>query len=384
MHRALLLVLALSPCMVTVPAAGAQSSECSAAEGNFKRTIGADRTVLYGVDGVLSKDLSLLFFWRAVDPTHYLIGLRPRAGVQPHANCRQIAFISSVGSLQWQGIELSQKADLAGFIPYSLAALSGSEFGVDVCGVRYSVDRALGCGLHKMAAAIAATERGVALDAVSEPPLATSSQEAAPTSSLSLNAGEPFGIALKGGAPLYRLSWQIGGRTAPGNLKILWGAQLSTVEQLMGPPPRSGSSPVERPMHCFPASSGGGQSCSTHPDAPWYVDFGDAPVGTVTPYIRFTADGRFYAYNATFSTDAFATIQQILTKRLGKPTTDTPGTVQNRMGATFQQEMVTWLLPHVRIDLIQRGTDINSGLLSGTYLPIEASLPPAPEGKAPM
>jgi hypothetical protein len=36
-------------------------------------------------------------------------------------------------------------------------------------------------------------------------------------------------------------------------------------------------------------------------------------------------------------------------RRLGKPTTDEKGNVRNRMGATFEQETISWFLLHVRI-----------------------------------
>jgi hypothetical protein len=199
-----------------------------------------------------------------------------------------------------------------------------------------------------------------------------------------LNDNEPFGIAVRGGVPPYRLSWQKGGRTEPGSLRIKWGMQHSEVERLMGPLPKSDYGSARPPMACLPENAGAAESCYADPEAPWYVDFGDAQVGAATPFLKFTKDGRFFGYFATFPVVSFETIKAILVKRLEHPTTDNKGTVQNRMGATFEQETIVWILPHVRIELLQRGTDINTGLLSGTYIPIEATLPKAPEGKAPM
>jgi hypothetical protein len=269
------------------------------------------------------------------------------------------------------------------------ASLSGSIFvlipgmvsergplGVRVCQHSYEVSATMRCGIMTMAQIVQAdasaiTERRAKeaeeREARSAPPLP------------SVEQGEPFGIALQGGMPIYRLSWQTGGRTEAGNVRVLWGMLKGDLLRQLGTPPQSKYGPFEDAMTCTPDSLGV-ETCFTSPAAPWFVDFGT--VGG-TPFLRFK-DGHFFAYSATFRVESFSQVKEALLKRLGAPVSDATGTVQNRMGATFEQESITWKLPHVVVSLTQRGTDVNTSLLTGSYLPIAETLPPPPEAKAPM
>jgi hypothetical protein len=337
--------------------------------------------VTLSVVGPISPELNLTLRWSSGDQDRISATLSAAKGIGWSAPaCPPDLVLVTTRRIPFENGG-TRGASYAGIItvdPRTL--LEPGAFSLNVCRRNYGLNFAMRCGIGALGVAAAKeTVEWEEAQAARRP-----ADIAGPSSaSLPLNADEPFGIALKGGVPEVRLSWQVGGRIAPGKLRVLWGARLSTVEQLMGPPPKNGSSPVERPVLCYPHERSV-QGCTGNPEAPWYVDFGDAPTGRVTPYLQFAPDGTFYAYAATFPVDGFAAIRTILVKRLGAPTADVPGTVQNRMGATFEQETITWLLPHVRIQLMQRGTDINTGFLSGTYLPIEATLPPPSEGKAPM
>lgn len=64
---------------------------------------------------------------------------------------------------------------------------------------------------------------------------------------------------------------------------------------------------------------------------------------------------QFYYYSYEFPPISFIRISKGIEDRLGPPTNTITGTVQNRMGATFDQEERTWDLPNVEVVIQKRG-----------------------------
>ena len=102
-------------------------------------------------------------------------------------------------------------------------------------------------------------------------------------------------------------------------------------------------------------------------------------------FLNFTPDGQFYSYFVTFPASAFAATQNALVARLGKPSSDKPSIVENRMGAKFDQETLEWSTPHTHVKLTQRFPgDLTLGLLEVLYTPLEKNIPPEPTATAPF
>lgn len=55
----------------------------------------------------------------------------------------------------------------------------------------------------------------------------------------------------------------------------------------------------------------------------------------------------------------FETLKTLLSERYGPPRSDKNGTVQNRMGATFSNEVLAWTGPNYLIRLEQRGRSLD-------------------------
>lgn len=137
-------------------------------------------------------------------------------------------------------------------------------------------------------------------------------------------------------------------------------------------------------MTCTTAKTGA-KSCFTAVSAPWTADFGDSFRWSMKPFLSFTHDERFYGYTIIFPGDAFEETKKALFARLGKPQSDLPSTVENRMGAKFDQAIIIWETAHTRVIMMQRSpANLNEGALSVTYIPLEKTIPPEPTAAAPF
>lgn len=217
-------------------------------------------------------------------------------------------------------------------------------------------------------------------------------QKVTARSPLQVSPQDPWGVALRGGVPTVRLGGglnenYIGGRTEAGAVRVEWGASLEDTQSTLGDLPHFhvGNFDQEggKALSCTPEHDGS-KTCFPAPGAPWYVDFGQSSIGAVNPFLTFAPDDRFFRYFATFRTDSFGDIYQTLSKRFGSPGSHRNSEVHNRMGATFSQEEAVWVTAHTKVTLVRRGTNINEGLLSVVYLPIEKQLPEKPEATSPM
>lgn len=81
------------------------------------------------------------------------------------------------------------------------------------------------------------------------------------------------------------------------------------------------------------------------------------------------------------SNDRFDEVKQILTERYGKPTKVGKVTVQNRAGASFQSEQLTWRGKKVLLVLDQRAGNVSDFVATFTHLETAAKTGAAIEGK---
>lgn len=200
---------------------------------------------------------------------------------------------------------------------------------------------------------------------------------------ISINPGEPFGIALEGGVDRYAYIRGGEAHQEPRKARIEWGMKRSSVNDMLRPP--SGTSSYDNSGLSCTAAKTGVNSCFTNVSAPWTADFGDSFRWSMEPYLQFTPDEQFYSYSILFTEEAFADTKKTLLGRLGKPKSDLPSTVENRMGAKFDQEIIIWETAHTRVMLIQRNpANLTKGALSVTYIPLEKAIPPEPTAEAPF
>jgi hypothetical protein len=127
---------------------------------------------------------------------------------------------------------------------------------------------------------------------------------------------------------------------------IPWGSPPSVVaEQLKG-------------VDCYDKTSRGSPSCST------YVTIGD--VRTFV-YITFETGG-MDRVGLTFPSDAFPRMKIIFVDRYGPPTSSRSETVQNRMGAKYENEILEWAGEKIDIALHRYGSK-----LTDSYARIETN-----------
>jgi hypothetical protein len=75
-------------------------------------------------------------------------------------------------------------------------------------------------------------------------------------------------------------------------------------------------------------------------------------------------DGMLSEGSANFAPDNYAPIVEALTTRYGQPASKRTEIVQNRMGATFQNEIAHWNIGGDQIIAMKYGTDLTRGLVS--------------------
>ncbi|CAN7189125.1 hypothetical protein [Acidovorax sp. LjRoot117] len=81
------------------------------------------------------------------------------------------------------------------------------------------------------------------------------------------------------------------------------------------------------------------------------------------------------------SNDRFDEAKQILAERYGKPTKVGKSTVQNRAGASFQSEQLTWRGKKVLLVLDQRAGNVTDFVATFTHLDTAAKTGAATDGK---
>lgn len=94
-------------------------------------------------------------------------------------------------------------------------------------------------------------------------------------------------------------------------------------------------------------------------------------------------DRQFYKVFASFDPIKFEEIEESLIQALGKPKQRGVGTVQNAMGATFDQAMSLWDTGTVSIELMKR-VHVDTGSFTMTYLPIAKEVPQPAKPVAPF
>jgi hypothetical protein len=75
-------------------------------------------------------------------------------------------------------------------------------------------------------------------------------------------------------------------------------------------------------------------------------------------------EGGLMAINARLDTRAFKPLLEAMVERFGAPTADEPRTVQNRMGASFDDRRVTWIRGDALLVLRQRSSKLDEAAVS--------------------
>jgi len=97
------------------------------------------------------------------------------------------------------------------------------------------------------------------------------------------------------------------------------------------------------------------------------VTFGDGTSYNVT--LMFY-DNRLYGWYVNFDSDKFSFFADTMEKRLGKPTKTDGSTVQNRMGADFDQTVMEWELSQTKATVTRRSRNVTQGEVEVLHTPI--------------
>lgn len=126
------------------------------------------------------------------------------------------------------------------------------------------------------------------------------------------------------------------------------------------------------------------QACATQKP-----QFGDGPIligGIPVEAFKYGAvvreGGAMSQIELMGSNDRYEEAKQILVERYGKPTKVAKTTVQNKAGANFGSEQLTWRGKKVSLVLDQRAGTVGEFAAVFTHLPTAAKMGSAAEGKA--
>lgn len=113
----------------------------------------------------------------------------------------------------------------------------------------------------------------------------------------------------------------------------------------------------------------------------WQVDFGDRGWPANLGFF----DGKFFQFLVLFDSDAdFDFIEATMARALGAPTSDERSTIQNRMGANFDQRKIRWLGGDVSVVLEKRSGKVDQGTLIVMYMPLASGFEGEKGGDAPF
>src|ERR1017187_1412075 len=81
---------------------------------------------------------------------------------------------------------------------------------------------------------------------------------------------------------------------------------------------------------------------------------------TIATRFNFDASGFIWA-TGDFPSEDYEAVRDMFIEKYGKPFNVSESEVQNRMGATFQQERLLWIGQHVQISMSRYGSTISEG-----------------------
>ena len=108
----------------------------------------------------------------------------------------------------------------------------------------------------------------------------------------------------------------------------------------------------------------------------WFADFGE----NENPFafkvnMKFIND-RFYSYRVDFPNIRYPAVESALRSSLGKPSESQHDPVQNKMGASFDQEILLWNRKDVKVLSVMRNwSNLQRGMMNVTYVPLEKTVP---------
>ena len=187
---------------------------------------------------------------------------------------------------------------------------------------------------------------------------------------------EPRGLAGVGGVTLEE--WSRNREAARLRVRhelLSWGTDKADIIRTLAP---SGL-PV-----CVPA----GQSlelCSPRV-LEWSADFGpNAPGRSRADASLFFFEGKLFKYSLSFGGQVFGFVCDTVAASLGTPTEKKSSTVQNRLGASFNQDESIWKTASTIVIVTRRSpNNLEEGEMTVVYLPIAVKVPKQETGKAPF
>jgi hypothetical protein len=119
------------------------------------------------------------------------------------------------------------------------------------------------------------------------------------------------------------------------------------------------------------------------PDSFIHLDLADSEHAWCTVRLHYFHD-QFYEADAHVPLEKFDALEASLMAALGEPDSRRPSTVENAMGAKFDQIEDSWRVGDVKVHLSKRDDTVDRGKYTVTYSPIEQLIPPEPLPKAPF
>lgn len=94
---------------------------------------------------------------------------------------------------------------------------------------------------------------------------------------------------------------------------------------------------------------------------------------------------QFFSYSIDMNSDLYEWVRDAFASALGSPTSSETSTVQNRMGATFDQESTSWIGATTAVHMVKRRSDrLTEGQVTVAFLPIARDIPEPSKGSAPF
>jgi hypothetical protein len=251
---------------------------------------------------------------------------------------------------------------VSSYIPWkeALPLISATDVEYRICNDQSRFSEVFACQVQSVMK-IAAGWRGQHLekaDSGKEKPLPASRPTPEEVASPAVKGGEPNGVSLRAGSQSFHVTW---GETKDSLRKLAPGEWACSPDQ-------------------------GIDTCAViSGDTPLQADFGRSLGDKAIVALGFTPSGQFFRFLASFPEGNFPDIRSALIARLGPPTSHREGTVQNRFGANFDQEVLTWEGKDTRTELRRRSSDITTSALDSIFLPLAKNLPsPKPNAEAPF
>jgi hypothetical protein len=187
---------------------------------------------------------------------------------------------------------------------------------------------------------------------------------------------EPRGLAVTGGVSEQEFfrNWEAA-RSRVRHELVSWGTDKADIIRTLAPSGLSVCVPAGKAVElCRPRV------------LEWYADFGpNPPARSRADASLFFFEGKFFQYSLSFGAQLFDFVRDTVMASLKAPTEKKSSTVQNRMGATFNQDEEVWRTEHTLVTVRRRSPqNLEEGEMVVIYLPIAMKVPKQDPGKPPF